>query len=386
MISSTDKKLSTYLDDQTSLGTIDNSDNIVKFLTANLNYLDKQKMKDNNFLSSMYVYLKQYNKLPFPITEQINLFFKKNNKDINLIFKYFSFRYKFYLASVNKIELDHPPYLLIEPVSTCNLRCGFCFQTDKSFTKKPYMGVMNFELFKKVCDDADNIGVGAITIGSRGEPSLHKDIAKMISYLGTKRNIYEKKFITNATFLNEKLIESLLKNDINIIQISADHYLKKDYEELRLNSNFEKIVKNVDNLFLARKKKYPNSKSEIRVSGVDARKNLDREKFREFWIKRSDHVSAGMPVERWNTYENDLHPELNKPCELLWNRMYIWFDGKANPCDSDYKSYLSYGNANDDDIKEIWNSKKIQEIRRNHLNNKRSEINPCNKCGADFDN
>ena len=47
-----------------------------------------------------------------------------------------------------------------------------------------------------------------------------------------------------------------------------------------------------------------------------------------------------MPVEKWNTYENDLHPELNKPCELLWNRMYIWFDGKANPCDSDYKSYL----------------------------------------------
>ena len=193
-----------------------------------------------------------------------------------------------------------------------------------------------------------------------------------------------KKFITNATFLDDKLIHSL-KNDINIIQISADHYLKKDYEELRLNSDFEKIVKNVDNLFSIREKNYPNSKSEIRVSGVDARKNLDREKFREFWIKRSDHVSAGMPVERWNTYENDLHPELNKPCELLWNRMYIWFDGKANPCDSDYKSYLSYGNATDDSIKKIWKSK-IHEIRNNHLNNKRNEVNPCNRCGADFDN
>ena len=93
-----------------------------------------------------------------------------------------------------------------------------------------------------------------------------------------------------------------------------------------------------------------------------------------------------MPVEKWNTYENDLHPELNKPCELLWNRMYIWFDGKANPCDSDYKSYLSYGNANNNTIKEIWKSKKIQEIRDNHLNKRRNEIDPCNKCGADFDN
>ena len=386
MISSTNKKLSTYLDDQISVGIIDNSNNIINFLLKNLNHLDKQIINGDNFLSLMCTYLKKNNRLPFSITEQMNLFFKSNNKDINLIFKYFSFRYKFFLASVNKIDLDHPPYLLIEPVSTCNLRCGFCFQTDKTFTKKPYMGVMNFDLFKKVCDDADNIGVGAITIGSRGEPSLHKDIAKMISYLGTKKNIYEKKFITNATFLNEKLIRSLLENNINIIQISADHYLKKDYEELRLNSNFEKIVKNVDNLFMIREKEFYNSKSEIRVSGVDARKNLDRKKFKEFWIKRSDHVSAGLPIERWNTYENDLHPELNKPCELLWNRMYIWFDGKANPCDADYKSYLSYGNAKDNSIKEIWKSKKIQEIRNNHLNNNRDKIDPCNKCGADFDN
>ena len=124
MIPNSDKKLSTYLDDQTSVGTIDNSHNIVKFLLKNLDYLNIKQIKDSNFLSSMIGYLNKNNSLPFPITEQMNLFFKKNNKDINLIFKYFSFRYKFYLASVNKIDLDHPPYLLVEPVSTCNLRCG----------------------------------------------------------------------------------------------------------------------------------------------------------------------------------------------------------------------------------------------------------------------
>ena len=58
----------------------------------------------------MIDYLNKNNSLPFPITEQMNL---KNYKDVNLIFKYFSFRYKFYLTSVNKIDLDHPPYLLM---------------------------------------------------------------------------------------------------------------------------------------------------------------------------------------------------------------------------------------------------------------------------------
>ena len=45
---------------------------------------------------------------------------------------------------VKKNKFIFTSYLLVEPVSTCNLRCPFCFQSDKSFTKKPYMGVMDF--------------------------------------------------------------------------------------------------------------------------------------------------------------------------------------------------------------------------------------------------
>ena len=37
------------------------------------------------------------------------------------------------------------------------------------------MGVMDFELYKKIIDEADELGVGAVTIASRGEPTLHKN-------------------------------------------------------------------------------------------------------------------------------------------------------------------------------------------------------------------
>ena len=76
-------------------------------------------------------------------------------------------------------------------------------------------------------------------------------------------------------------------------------------------------------------------------------------------VKRSDHVSAGMPVED-GTYENDLHPELNKPCELLGTECIFGLMAKLI-LDSDYKSYLSYGNATDDTIKKIWKSKKFMK-------------------------
>ena len=64
--------------------------------------------------------------------------------------------------------------------------------------------------------------------------------------------------------------------------------------------------------------------------------------------------------------------------------MYVWWDGKVNPCDADYKSYLSYGNAKESSIKDLWNNTKNTELRKKHLDGDRKKINPCNKCGETF--
>ena len=246
------------------------------------------------------------------------------------------------------------------------------------------MGVIDFEFFKKVVDQADELKVGAITIASRGEPTMHKNYSEMLEYVNKKKNIYELKTNTNGTFLNEKICHSIFKNNVTQVVVSSDHYIKEDYERLRLGSNFEKVVKNVDMLFNIRKEFYPNSLTEIRISGVDNEKNLDREKFKNFWIKRCDHVTASYPLERWNTYENEVLPEVTDPCENLWDRMYVWFDGKVNPCDADYKSYLSYGNAKEYSLKELWNNKIIIKTREEHQRQGRTKINPCDRCGVTF--
>jgi radical SAM protein with 4Fe4S-binding SPASM domain len=317
------------------------------------------------------------------IDPHIIKFVLHNKKNINRIYRYINFRFLFEQVSLKKFETDYPPYLLIEPVSTCNLRCPFCFQTDKSFTKKPFMGTMDLDLFKNIIDQANEIGVGAITIASRGEPTLHKNLGEMLRYTRDKENIFEIKLNTNGTKLTEDLCYEIFESEVNQLVISADHYEKKTFEELRKNSNFENIVKNVTMLFEIRKK-LKNTITEIRVSGIDFYKSTDKNKFYDFWIKISDEVTMGNALERWDTYNNKIHPDINDPCENLWDRMYIWFDGKVNPCDADYKSYLSYGNVNEYSIKQLWNNNKIKNIRDKHLINQRSEIDPCNKCGVTF--
>ena len=58
-----------------------------------------------------------------------------------------------------------------------------CYQADKTFSKKSsgFMGNMSFELFKKVIDEI-NGKIEAVTLASRGEPTLNKELDKMLKY------------------------------------------------------------------------------------------------------------------------------------------------------------------------------------------------------------
>lgn len=337
-------------------------------------------LEDSKIAENIISSIKKKSLLPFPISNHEKFKIKRlQHPEENL--KYLVFRNKFYLTGKEKISFEAPTYLLVELVSACNLRCPMCFQSDKTFTKKPYMGLMNFDLAKKVIDEADEANIGAITFASRGEPMMHPKFKEILEYCSKKKNIFEIKLNTNGTYLNEKNARAIFENKVDIVVVSADHYEKNLYEKYRLNAKFEDVVEKVKNFYELRKD-YPNSKTEIRVSGVNVAGDIDKNKFEDFWMNFSDNVSIGDPIERWDTYNNK-KLNLLSSCPKLWDRMYVWFDGKVNPCDEDYKSFLSYGSIKDQTIKEVWNNSSIKSLRDAHLNGKRLDVVPCDRCGVD---
>jgi len=118
--------------------------------------------------------------------------------------EYVTHRYKF-LSLGESIEVpEFPPHLLIEPTSICNLRCVMCFQVDETFTRdKSIMGLMPWDLFTSVVDQAADNDCKAITMASRGEPTLHKQFGEMLRYTHGK-GILDTKINTNATRLKEQ--------------------------------------------------------------------------------------------------------------------------------------------------------------------------------------
>ena len=97
-----------------------------------------------------------------------------------------------------------------------------------------------------------------------------------------------------------------------------------------------------------------------------------------FWGSLVDQVAFVNYIAWENVYDSSMS-KIKKPCSDLWRRMFIWWDGKTNPCDIDYLSHLSPGNFKDFSIKDVWNGENYSNLRQQHIKD-RSKISPCNKC------
>ena len=267
---------------------------------------------------------------------------------------YLVVRYKFRMYPAQQKVSKFPSYLLIEPTSICNLRCVMCFQIDETFTKdKSNMGLMPWDLFTSVVDQAASHGCQSITMASRGEPTLHKRFGDMLRYIHSK-NLLDTKINTNATKLNDELIHDILKSEVANVTFSVDATDAKSYEKIRVRGKFDEVLSNIKNFNEIRRKHYPNSVTTTRVSGVAVMPDQDPEEMREFWSDLIDEVTIVPNLPRWDSYNNPKFG-LKTICNILYSRMYVWWDGTCNPCDFDYKSLLKVGNANEETLSDIWN-------------------------------
>jgi len=297
--------------------------------------------------------------------------------DCNIV-EYLIYRYKFRNWPRTRTLAEFPIHLLIEPTSVCNIRCVMCFQIDKSFAQKEYMGRMPIEMFNKVIEEAAANSCKAITLASRGEPTLHKDLPIMLELM-SKKNFLDIKVNTNATKLTEDLCRVILSSGVSELVYSVDAGTKETYESIRVGGKFDNVVRNIERFNEIRRVEFPDSRTVTRISGVKINDSQDIDQMTDFWSERVDEVTIKPAIPRWDSYNNDLTYR-SEPCELLWERLYVWYDGKINPCDFDYKSYLSVGNINNITIREAWLGKGYQKLREAHTAANRGRITPCDRC------
>lgn len=305
---------------------------------------------------------------------------------------YLVYRYKV-KKFANKLDVSgFIPVLHLESATNCNLICTMCYQADQRLRdtiKTQKIKTMPWDLFTKVVDDAFAHGCRAVVFAGRGEPTLNPRFTAMLKYCHDKGFLHLK-LNTNMTQMTETMArEWLSMNAFLTIVFSVDAGDKKVFEEIRVGAKFDEVKGNVGMFNRIRRDEFPNSPVRTRVNMVLFREDQDREEARKLWEPLVDEFSArtANAEQAGGTYLDnpDGSPRNVAPgqvCLAPFTRIYVWADGKVNPCENDYLSWLQLGDANTESLHDIWVGPKMRALRLTFVTGKKNCLRPCNNCSA----
>lgn len=350
-------------------------------------------------------------------------------------------------------KLLSPLSIDIETAAICDLACPHC---SREYIVTPDK-IMSFTIYKDLINEAVSLGVPSIKLNWRGEPLLNPKLNEFIVY-AKKKGILEVSINTNAVSLSEDKSRELIDSGLDVIIYSFDGGTKETYEKMRpgrfQKNNFESVYKNIKRFSKIKnemKSKFPITK--IQMILTKETRN-EKENFFKLFSNILDDVTVTQYNERGGsisdltevqqkkiqTYLNEnnldsktpymvnINEEIfisrkRKPCEQIFQRLMITYNGRVGMCCHDWGAQHGVGFVNKDafekskkeylvvkekidkkkkgfellnqakmptdynepdhkveSLKEIWEGKELNSVRKLHYQSKVNDLDVCKNC------
>ncbi len=230
---------------------------------------------------------------------------------------------KYRLLGIIKNRVLVGPYSLhLHIINACNLACSYCWYHSPSQTPqdkprfRPGQKIATTTLFKTL-DECWKLKVRHICISAKGEPTLHPDFEKIVSYARDKGFVLTLQ--TNGTF-PDRLLKTVSK--INDIRINLSATTASEYQKLQANNNqyfFDQVLRNIAYLG-----KFPQQKLHVCIHYILNAANYQGlpEIFKI--AKKFNVKELAIRYIRTNRTNQQLRltPKMLKACEIILKQLY----------------------------------------------------------------
>ena len=141
------------------------------------------------------------------------------------------------------------------------------------------------------------------------------------------------------SLLDEAKCLAILAGGVKTVAFSVDAADDPLYSKLRVNGKLSTILENIELFQKIRQTEYSSLPIITRIAGVKVSDEQDLDSMHKVWGDLVDQV-AFVEYNPWENVYSQPSSGLDAACSDLWRRMFVWWDGKTNPCDVDYKSTL----------------------------------------------
>ena len=295
---------------------------------------------------------------------------------------------------------DFPLMLQIQTQSLCNGRCSICPYPIVS--KKLDQGTMEWDLFVKIANEsASEPLLSRVECHLQNEPLLDKRIFQFVEYFKSLNTNKRCVMVTNGELLDKFSLTDIVQSNLDKLMVSLNAYSKEMYQSLNDGLNYDRVMKNIGSLL-----SNSATKQKMALSFVVTEQN-NHEVYQavQYWNKRGVETRVIGLVNRAGTLDNyeRLKPKTgyqgSRPLFRLWRRlmfhlrgimgcpypfyhMNVLFNGDVIICCHDWDRATVIGNARTSSLREIWNSEKMNEIRRLILRKRYEQIISCKECSV----
>lgn len=285
----------------------------------------------------------------------------------------------------SEIPLSTPYCIFIDPSTSCNFKCKFCMNHKLKHTQ-----IMRFDLYKKIIDDLQEFEspVKTIRLYGFGEPLMNNKFCDMVRYAKNSNKVLNVDTTTNASLLNDELIDDIIDSGIDRINISIEAMSTDKYIEFtgNKNANFDKIVTNITKLF--------NNKKDgmtifVKING-DFLSDNEKDQFNKIFSGISDGHAIEHTMNCWKDFEvENVNKEVGvygqplkevSVCPYVFYSFLIHSDGLASICFLDWNKKLVLGDVKNESVKSLWNDKLFNEFRKMMLKKERKQHIICRNC------
>ena len=138
-----------------------------------------------------------------------------------------------------------PNRLYIECTAACNISCSeACCAPETGITKTRNAGMLDFDLFRNVVDEAGP-GLVRIDFFNYGEAFLHKRAIEMCEYIKTRFPHIYLYTSTNGLMFTEESAKRLVHSGIDEVTFSLDGASQDTYVQYRQRGKFDVALRNL---------------------------------------------------------------------------------------------------------------------------------------------
>ncbi len=261
---------------------------------------------------------------------------------------------------------------------------------------------MEWDLFSKIADEvASEAQSPLLMFALHSEPLLDKRIFDWVKHI---KSINPKCYCiipTNGELLDRFSLTEIIQSGLNQLNVSLNANSKETYERINTGLDYDRVMKNIYHLLSDQSVKqklqmmfvlneenahevqqavdyWKQQGVRTKVVGITNRAgSLDN--YERLRLKDA-HYTRPLLLRVWKNLMSNTRGAIG--CELPFYQMNVLFNGDVIVCSYDWKRATVIGNVKTSSLREIWNSERMNEIRRLILRKRYEKISTCRECSV----